>query len=346
MLNYSLDFKKLNLWPCAVYHVLVTDGVQSTKGQGDNCASGSDQFCVRRKFFELLEKGWGGCILGIRSQFDGKVYSESSRRRSNTNYIEYPSRDDDPESYRPFYLYIFSPDPLSLDKFVEELKERIRPLVKGDGLRELALTLPYTRGFAQGELKVPNESADLLNRTAVEKHPSRFTLRLSPEVRESTAKAFQISVSFNWSSHAMETGTEEELMNMIQWYLEPVYAGDSDSSFAEGLNEDNPKSESGYMRFPVIRLKTPARGKTDFEMTAHWPNGVGEYKWRAYKLVGRFNLENRVPPWVRQWSTYEDDKKENGNKTFDLETVLLNLWRNPILQKQEAASLYIRIGPQ
>lgn len=333
--------------PPARYHILVTDGVQSTKTkrQDDNCDSGSDQFCVRRKISELLEKGWGGCILGIRSQFHGDVYSESSRRRGDPYGIKYDSIDDDPESYRPFYLYIFSPDPLSLDKFVEELKERIRPLVKGNGLRELALTLPYTRGFAQGELKIPNESFDLLNRTAEEKGPARFTLRLKSEVKESNAKSFQVSVSPKWSSHAMETGTEEELINMIQWDLEPVYAGDSKSSSTDGLKEDNPKSGSGYVRFPVIKLKNPEKGKTDFEMTAHWPTAVGEYQWRAYKLVGRLNLENRIPPWVRQWSTYNDDRKENGNKTFDLETVLLNLWRNPILQKQEAASLYIRVGP-
>jgi hypothetical protein len=42
------------------FHVLVTDGVQSTK-QGSathDCTAGSDQFCVRQKIGELISNNW------------------------------------------------------------------------------------------------------------------------------------------------------------------------------------------------------------------------------------------------------------------------------------------------
>ena len=65
-----------------------------------------NQFCVRQKISELLQDKWGGCILGIRADFHGKVYSEVNRTA-----IPYETHTNDPASFRPFYLYIFSPDP-------------------------------------------------------------------------------------------------------------------------------------------------------------------------------------------------------------------------------------------
>src|SRR6185369_11761275 len=106
--------------PIPRFHILVTDGVQSTK-QGNathDCASGSDQFCVRQKIGELLKKKWGGCVLGIRAVFRGKVYSEVSKAG-----FPYETRPNDPATFRPFYLYIFSPDPNALDSLVNSLKE-------------------------------------------------------------------------------------------------------------------------------------------------------------------------------------------------------------------------------
>src|SRR6266478_5481814 len=64
----------------ARFQILVTDGVQSTRRGNSiqDCMAGSDQFCVRQKIGELLKAGWAGCILGVRADFHGKVYSEVS----------------------------------------------------------------------------------------------------------------------------------------------------------------------------------------------------------------------------------------------------------------------------
>ena len=134
--------------PPARFQVLVTDGVQSTK-KGDavqDCTAGSDQFCVRQKIAELLKAGWAGCVLGVRGDFHGKVYSEVSGAA-----IPYETKSNNPASFRPFYFYIFSPDPAALDQLVRSLKERMRPLLSNcaDCIRELNLSFPYADGAAE-----------------------------------------------------------------------------------------------------------------------------------------------------------------------------------------------------
>src|SRR5207302_8837527 len=61
----------------ARYHILITDGVQSTRDTDSSldCAGGSDQICVRRQVFRLMSRGWHVAIIGLRSEFDGTIYS-------------------------------------------------------------------------------------------------------------------------------------------------------------------------------------------------------------------------------------------------------------------------------
>ena len=64
------------------FHILVTDGVQSTTKQSvePNCDKGSDSFCVKKELLKLLNNGWSGTIIGLRGEFQGNVYSEISKR--------------------------------------------------------------------------------------------------------------------------------------------------------------------------------------------------------------------------------------------------------------------------
>jgi hypothetical protein len=112
----------------ARFHILITDGVQSTKQQVSvhSCVAGSDYVCVKKAIAGLLDKGWGGCVIGLRSEFHGKVYSELDHGKA----IPYESKRSDSKTYRPFYLYLLSPDRAALDKLVEALKARLRTIVK------------------------------------------------------------------------------------------------------------------------------------------------------------------------------------------------------------------------
>ncbi|MGH9822390.1 MAG: hypothetical protein ACREDR_03955, partial [Blastocatellia bacterium] len=187
----------------ARFHVLVTDGVQSTYSGRGNCASGSDEVCVRERILKLLKAGWGGCVVGIKSDFHGTLYSEINRAAGRPYAIPYDTDGKPPEGFRPFYLYLFSPDNAQLDSFVKALKEKLRQIVKKDGLRELPLTLPYVDRLANASVEVPKESRDFITAARQEEVvPARVTVRVSMDTEKRGSKAFQIKVALPWSEHA------------------------------------------------------------------------------------------------------------------------------------------------
>jgi hypothetical protein len=322
--------------PPARYHILITDGVQSTSQQRPNvaCVAGSDQVCVRKKILELLNKGWGATVIGMRSEFDGKVFSEISR-----TVTSYQSRANDPKTFRPFYIYLFSPDRAALDKLSEVLRERLRLLVKQeDVIRELALTSNYAEGFARAEATVAKDKADALELShAREENPARFTLRIDVDTEKTGAQTFPLTIVIPWSKHAQYTGTQQEKAELVNWNLVPVYqTGDA-----------NKKSEG--WRYPELKItghQIDAEGRALIQVSAQWPRGTGDPGWRVYRVEGRLNLEKQTPAWVQQWSTNLDTTAEAANRTLNLESVLLGLWRNDVLKDQPVAEAYLRVGPQ
>ena len=324
--------------PPARFHILITDGVQSTNQQRTDisCTAGSDYVCVKRGIKALLENGWAGSILGMRSEFRGQVYSEIYRGQA----IQYESKKGNPKTYRPFYLYIFSPDRLALDKLVEILKGKLRQVLgQDDAIREYALTSPYVEGFASAEISIPKQSADYLERTkAKEENPPRLTLRVDVDTENSGPQPFTVSVTIPWSSHAKDSGTPQELATLLRWELVPV-------STAEATAAES----SQHVRYPEVKLtgqQVDDRGQVALQATAQWPPGTGTPNWNAYRLEGRLNLEKQAPPWVQQWSTNLDTTPDAASKTLNLESALSGLWRNPTLEKQVVAEVYLRVGPQ
>lgn len=315
------------------FHILVTDGVQSTTQQrsGSNCTTGSDQICVRKKILELLKDGWGAYIIGMRSEFRGKIFSEVSYAP-----VPYESKKRDPESYRPFYLYIFSPDRDALDKMVEVLKERLRPLVaREDSLRVLALTSIYASGAAPGNLLIPEGSTDTLEATVDEQdNLARFTLLVDVDTEKTGPQPFTINTEVPWSSHARDGGTPQELSELVHWELVSVQP-----KIGEARGEG--------VRLPEVKIvgqKVAPDGKIVLEATAQWTPSTGDPTWRVYRLEGRLNLDKQTPPWIERWSTNLDTTADTANRTLYLESALLGLWRNDVLKDQVIAELYIRVG--
>lgn len=324
----------------ALFHVLVTDGVQSTKQQRTdvNCMSGSDYACIQNAIRALLAAGWSGSVLGIKSEFHGNIYSEV---RPGNKPFEHNSAGDDVGAFRPFYLYIFSPNQEALDKLVEALKARIKQIkaLKGhnDAVREYALTSAYADGLASAEIVIPKESSDYLERTRGKdgEKPARLTLKVDVDTEKRGPQPFTVVLNVPWSSHAKDSAVPGALPGLLKWELVPV----------------NPKAgeEQKGARYPEVTLVGPREtpdGRVELQAKAHWPEGKGETHWRAYRLEGRLNLERRVPPWVGQWSTDTDETSGTATQTFNLESSLANLWRNPVLEKQLVAEVYLRVGPQ
>jgi hypothetical protein len=318
--------------PPARFQILVTDGVQSTKRGNSiqDCTAGSDQFCVRQKIGELLKAGWAGCILGVRADFHGKVYSEVSGAG-----IPYETKSSDPSSFRPFYFYIFSPDPTALDSLVRSLKERLRPLLTNcsECLRELNLSFPYNDGFADFEVVIPKESRDAVQKTKNPGGPTpRFTIRVDVNTERSGPKPLTIQIKVPWSKHAVDAGNEQELMQLLSWKAVPFYPADQTKE---------------RLRFPEINITGTHfdAGQLVLDVTTSFPPGTEKPSWRVYRLEGRVNLNQGTPAWIRAWSTDLDTKREVANRTFNLETALLNLWNNSSAKDQVVAKAYLRIGP-
>lgn len=323
----------------ARFHILVTDGVQYTKEQNtsQDCLGGSNPVCVRKKIIELLsEKGWAGSVIGLRSQFCCSFFSEINQKA-----IAYKTQNGAPASYRPFYLFIFSPDHEALNELVAQLKERLRRSVseKDLVLRELNLTSAYAEKLndsqaAKVELKFEETGQGApKGRRMDQTQPALFDLNL--DVKNSPkAHPFTLTIPVKWSQSAKDSASEEELVKLLTWELQPI----------------PDKQPSGGYRFAQIKLadsKPPVyeNGQFKVNVMASWPYAAGDPAWSAYRLTARLNVEKTSPSWVSDWSSDLDTTSKVGNKTLYLESSLLNLWRNPVLKKQAVVEVGFRIGP-
>ena len=313
------------------FHVLVSDGVQSRKQDSLDlsCAAGSDQVCVRKRILELLQKGWAGCVLGFRSPFNGTIYSEVARGVK----FQYASRPGDARSYRPFFLYVFSPDPSALPKLVHALAFRLQPVLGAEPLRALPLSDAYAEGPCEAEVQVAAEARDLLERTAAQGQPGpSFTLRASLGTEKRGPQPLAVRLKVRWTEVARMSGAPADLAGLLAWEFEEL---------------EGPWSREGGARYPVLvkaGQAPDAEGCAVVTATVQWPMSTGSPGWRAYRLVGRLDLREKTPPWVREWSTDLDTSPSDGNKTLYLESQLLGLWANRTLQDKAVAEAWFRVG--
>lgn len=323
--------------PVERFHVLITDGVQSKKAQDTKqaCLKGSDSTCVREKIIHLLKKGWGAYVIGLRSQFHGTVYSEVNPSLR----VQYDTSDSNPKRFRPFYLYIFSPDRTALDEFVAGLRERLRTVAPAETMRVLALTSPYTERTQKAEVTIPEASDDAVEIYEQLDEPARLALEVNQDVDEAAPLSVEVAVEVPWSQHVRDSGTPQELSSLLRWQVVPVKPAEGGGT-AEGV------------RYAVVKADPKSRldgqGRVVVRLTAGWPRTTAEPAWRAYALRGYLELGmgHEPLPWIRHWSTDLDINIEQADRTLNLESVLTGLWRNPVLEEQVVAEVFLQVGPQ
>lgn len=311
------------------FHILVTDGVQSSTANNKavDCAQGSDSFCVKKQLLELVNKGWGGAVLGLRSEFQGNVYSEIA-------HTAVPfSSSKDAAKFRPFYLYIFSPDRAALDKLVDSLRQKLAPLGKEDAFREYALTTDYASGAANVEIAQDKQTKELLEvrqDKSGEGQNARVTVKSDLDTETSGGQQFVLSVKPAWTNHAAGGGSPDELAGLIKWELKQVF----------------PEKEESDLRYPNFKLvKQEAKnGSAELTFESGWSRNNGSTAWRMYQLVGKLDTEKAAPPWVSAWTTNLDTTVEGANKTLNIESSLANLWKNSALENYTVAEVCVRVG--
>lgn len=312
------------------FHILVTDGVQSseTNNANVNCAQGSDSLCVKKQLLELINKGWGGAILGLRGEFQGSVYSEIA----NGKPVPFSSGKD-ASKFRPFYLYIFSPDRAALDKLVDSLRQRLAPLGKEDALREYALTTNYASGAATLEIAQDKQTKDLLEarqEKGKEGESLRVTVKSGLDTESKGGQQFVLSVKPSWSSQALAEGSPDELASLIKWELKAVY----------------PEKEDENLRYPNFKLvkQEIKNGNAELTFESGWSKDNGATAWRMYQIAGKLDTDKAAPPWVSAWTTNLDTTVETANKTLNIESSLANLWKNSALENYPIAEVCVRVG--
>jgi hypothetical protein len=312
----------------AKFHILITDGVQSANKQNADtaCSQGSDSFCVKKQILELLNTGWGGTIIGLRSEFQGSVFSEIAK--STLTY----SSGKDSTKFRPFYLYIFSPDKVALDKLTENLKQRLSSLnTKPDSLHEFALSSNYASGIPEIEIDNPTKNlVEIKPEKLKEGMNPRFTVKTSVKTETEGVKEFTFKVKVPWSSHANTAGSPDELLGLLKWQLTLI---DGDK-------------EKDKLRYPNFKLSKQEikDGIAYLTFETGWKKDAGGLAWRMYRLIGQIDESKSVPPWVKNWSTDVDTTLDSANKTLNLESSFGNLWKNNAMQSAAIADNCIRIG--
>ncbi|HEX6096680.1 MAG TPA: hypothetical protein VF432_10180 [Thermoanaerobaculia bacterium] len=318
--------------PVPLLQVVVTDGVQSIGAEAsqENCAAGTDQVCVRAQMLRWINSGWSAVILGVRSEFNGVIYSEINRLSPGQPYaVPYSTSTSDRQSYRPFYLYAFSPDQSALTGFVATLKRRLRLTDEHVVMRELPINVDYTSGRMMAHVTSRSDATQLISVEGGKKVPTdRLTVRVDARAQP-TADAVLLRVSIPWSPDAADMGTKEELARNLTWDVVPLL-------------------RNGRGRRPEITIgETTVNkdGTINVPLTPHWPSGTGELSWNVLAIRAKLNFDEDAPQWVRDWSTDLDTSASYGNRTLFLESAVLGLWRSSKLQSRIVSEIYVRVGP-
>lgn len=300
------------------FHLLVTDGVQS-KG-------GSNPFFIRKNLTDLMNAGWGGAVLGIRSEFSGKVFRELMG-----GSISYASGKD-PSKFRPFYIYVFSPDRAALEVLVSSLRERLQGFATNETLRVYPLTAPYSSGSPVVEVQPVVESGylDVQAQTLAAGYSPEITVLAHEDLATTGKKQFSVTVRPEWSTSALAAGSPEEVARTLKWEFTEL--------------SPNP-AHAGHLlpEFKMIKDSANSDGTTNLTFEVGWPLLPEPKCWSIYRVVGKVG---RVTPWITSWDTNDDSSVDDANKTLNIASSLDNLWQNSAQENHPVVEFHILVGPQ
>ncbi len=321
--------------------ILITDSVQSLskKSADDGCDEGSDWVCVRQELKSLLDKGWAGCVIGIRSEFDGLVFPEKDGRK---NRFPYKSRGAVLNTFRPFYFYIFSPSREGLIAFTSQLRGKLDENLTPNSyqvaeLTSLAPTVPVAikdLAYERDEKLVITEERG--NKETGLQPYSRLIIRSEAEPLNSRTVTCRL-----FAEALREVGE-------VQWNLTGVY-------FSSLNPSNNPAERDQEFRYPELKLvvdqglatemTAPSQdGKSLLQLRVDWPQDIGTPAWRIYRLDGFVNALSPLD-WIRDWSTDDDTVRSQANRTLFFDKLVGDLWKVSPSKNRKVMELYLWVGP-
>ena len=294
--------------------LMITDGVQSS--------GGTDPLIIKNELKKLMNAGWGGTILGIRSEFSGKIFREI--KSGSVPYVSGKDR----SRFRPFYIYVFSPDRAALDNLVSSLRQRFQEFAKDDTLRVYPLTSPYSEGNPTIEVQPSASDGNLEIQTHLPMGGSNPGITICANENMASKEQFTLSIKPEWSPHALLAGTAGELAGTLKWEILPL----------------PPSPDAAGLLFPDFKKvnEKVENGTTSLTFEVGWPASAITKGWSTYRLVGKLA---KIPPWVSNWSTQDDTSADDGNKTLFIASSVENLWQNSSQDYRPVVELDILVGP-
>lgn len=257
-------------------------------------------------------------ILGIASEFDGRIY-DLARGVAPFNY---KSQDGDPDSYRPFYALMFG-DPKNIEHLFENLQSQ--SFVKEENFLVIS---PYLLHSLKLSLKKSRESKGLNNIARKSSDPDnlfRFSLR---------------------------DGHEEGVIETTVEYTRNMRTPDFNASRLELLTykkQSRPgernvvKDSSKTADIRMMEMTRSENGKLQGKLNLQ-PSGDKGY--HSYLVMMNSDKINGliVPQWVKAFSSPNPTPNQDANKTLNLEKFVNDLLRaNLAISQPTVAKMYITV---
>ncbi|MGQ9897135.1 MAG: hypothetical protein ACUVR8_06220 [Acidobacteriota bacterium] len=324
--SFAVNLEGKRTGPPPRMHVLITDGVQSI---GTTLGVAFRDECLKLLEGQDGRPPWQATLFGIRSQFDGKVYSEIDRSR----VIAYRT-EDDKQTWRPFYLLVFSSDASQHDNNVARLRRELRKLESQPEMYELPLASCFVTGPPQVEVAGDASGGGLGPRVSRVKHK---LLEASPlfnvQIGKDNNRRLSITIVPQWSEAATNTGEKaQQLADLVTWELTPVYP-----------TEEEPGRS--YPRLEDLQVRVEPQG-TVITVQPTWDSRAKTAAWRIFRLTGRLSPKKRLPVWLEQWNTRDDRTVEQANRTYNLLAMWQGTWERSPVSGQMVANIYLAVGPK
>ncbi|MCS7079119.1 MAG: hypothetical protein NZ585_03600 [Chloracidobacterium sp.] len=323
--TFSVNLEGKRTGPPPRMHILVTDGVQSL---GSTLATNFRDECLKLLDGADGRPPWQATVFGVRSQFNGKVYSEVDR----STVVTYQS-EEDKATWRPFYLIVFSSDGVRHNDNVARLRRELTKLESKPEVHELPLSACFTSGPPEVEVKGDEAGEGLGPRVARVKHkradaPPTFNIQIGPDKN----RRLLIAIRPAWSEAALSAADAVQLAEMLDWDVTPVY----------------PAQEAPGIGYPLLTdlQVTMKNGLVIASLQPQWESKTKKPAWRIFRLTGRLNPKKRLPAWLEAWNTRDDRTIAQANRTYNLLATWQGSWERSPIGKQFVADVYLAVGPK
>jgi hypothetical protein len=289
---------------------------------------------------KYVTKSLGVGVMSIRSEFDGTVYDVGPNNYS----FSYKSNDEDPSTFRPFYI-------LALGRHVDI--ERYFSVLSQSGLerfsekhvlifsRYLTANIPSFNDASEITSIKLAQVRSLLPLDTKDGRVIQFRIRGTPP-----AASFAATFKYSGLPYTLQAGSPNLLSEVGAFHCRPKPKGEDNSNRPPDTLIES--SEAGR----ALKVTKATLSGTELRLEAEvTPSLLPEDATYCYKVVLR-PQEYQLPNWISDWDM--DDKKVeewkrepasfNGSLTYNLKHFLTNLWATTLeVHKPKVAEVYCYI---